>query len=68
VAFEVVVVGGVGSVWGTIVGAYVLATGETIVTATTNGEWSSAVSFALIIIILLLKPNGLFGLARVDRT
>src|ERR1700722_2206484 len=68
VAFAVVVVGGVGSVWGTIVGAYVLATGETIVTATTNGEWSSAVSFGLIIVILLLKPNGLFGMAKVDRT
>jgi branched-chain amino acid transport system permease protein len=67
-AFAVVVIGGVGSVWGTLVGAFVLAAGETAVTATTSGEWTSAVSFGLIIVILLVRPNGLFGQAKVDRT
>lgn len=66
-AFAAVVLGGVGSVWGTMVGAVVLASGETIVRATTSGLWTDAVSFAIILLVLLALPNGLFGRARVDR-
>ena len=60
-AFAVVVLGGVGSMWGTLIGAFVLAGGETLVTATTSGIWTSAVSFGLIIAVLLVRPSGLFG-------
>lgn len=66
--FAVVVLGGVGSIWGSLVGAFVLAGGEVLVTATTSGVWTDAVSFGLIIVILLLRPNGLFGRMAVDRT
>jgi len=60
-AFAAVVVGGVGSIWGTLLGAFILAGGETLVTATTSGIWTSAVSFGLIIVVLLVRPSGLFG-------
>jgi len=60
-AFAVVVLGGVGSIWGTLIGAFILAGGETLVTATTSGIWTSAVSFGLIIAVLLIRPSGLFG-------
>jgi branched-chain amino acid transport system permease protein len=60
-AFAVVVLGGVGSMWGTLIGAFILAGGETLVTATTSGIWTSAVSFGLIIAVLLVRPSGLFG-------
>jgi branched-chain amino acid transport system permease protein len=63
-AFAVVVLGGVGSMWGTLIGAFVLAGGETLVTATTSGIWTSAVSFGLIIAVLLVRPSGLFGKVR----
>jgi branched-chain amino acid transport system permease protein len=66
-AFAAVVLGGVGSVWGTFLGAFILAGGETAVTATTSGSWTDAVSFGIIILVLLLRPNGIFGRARVDR-
>lgn len=66
-AFAAVVLGGVGSIWGTLVGAFVLAGGETLVTATTTGTWTDAVSFALIIVVLLVMPNGLFSRLKVDR-
>lgn len=66
-AFAAVVLGGVGSIWGTMVGAYVLAGAETLVTATTSGTWTNAVSFALIIVVLLIMPNGLFSRRKVDR-
>ena len=60
-AFAVVVLGGVGSMWGTLIGAFILAGGETLVSATTSGIWTSAVSFGLIIAVLLIRPSGLFG-------
>jgi branched-chain amino acid transport system permease protein len=60
-AFAVVVLGGVGSMWGTLIGAFILAGGETLVTATASGMWTSAVSFGLIIAVLLVRPSGLFG-------
>jgi branched-chain amino acid transport system permease protein len=66
-AFAAVVLGGVGSIWGTLVGAYVLAAGETVVVATTSGSWTDAVSFGIIIIVLLIRPSGLFGRQAVDR-
>lgn len=66
-AFAAVVLGGVGSIWGTLVGAFVLAGGETLVTATTSGTWTPAVSFALIIVVLLVMPNGIFSRIKVDR-
>jgi branched-chain amino acid transport system permease protein len=66
-AFAAVVLGGVGSIWGTALGAFVLAGGETVVTATTSGSWTDAVSFGIIILVLLVRPNGVFGRVRVDR-
>jgi len=66
-AFAAVVLGGVGSVWGTLIGAYILAGGTTYITATTNGSWADAVPFGIIICVLLIRPNGLLGKARVDR-
>jgi branched-chain amino acid transport system permease protein len=66
-AFAAVVLGGVGSVWGTMLGAFVLAGGETLVTATTSGTWTDAVSFGIIIVVLLFMPTGLFGQVKVDR-
>lgn len=66
-AFAVVVLGGVGSMWGTMLAAFVLAAGEVLVTATTSGIWTSGVSFAIIILVLLLRPSGLFGAVKGQR-
>jgi branched-chain amino acid transport system permease protein len=67
-AFAAIVVGGVGSIWGTLVGAYVLASTETFITATTSGTWVDAMSFGIIMVVLLIRPNGLFGRRAIDRT
>ncbi|MGI5242259.1 branched-chain amino acid ABC transporter permease [Dactylosporangium sp. CA-139066] len=66
-AFACVILGGVGSVWGTLAGAYVLAFSEVIMTVTTSGTYTDAISFAIIIAILLIRPQGLFSRAKVDR-
>lgn len=66
-AFAAVILGGVGSVWGTLVGGYVLAFTETAVTANSSGAYTDGVSFAIIVLILLLRPQGLFSRAKADR-
>jgi branched-chain amino acid transport system permease protein len=64
-AFAVVVLGGVGSIWGCMVGAFLVAGGETLVSATTSGTWTGGVAFGIIIVVLPILPNGLFNPRRV---
>ncbi|MET0740939.1 MAG: branched-chain amino acid ABC transporter permease [Candidatus Nanopelagicales bacterium] len=67
-AFAAVILGGVGSVLGVVVGSYALAMIETWVLVNTSGTWVAAVSFGIIFLVLLFRPQGLFGHAEVRRT
>ena len=67
-AFAAVILGGVGSIAGVVVGSYLLALIETIVLVETSGTWVAAVSFGIIFLVLLFRPQGLFGHAEVRRT
>lgn len=67
-AFAAIILGGVGSIAGVVVGALVLAGIETFVLVTTNGSWTPAIAFGLIFFMLLVRPNGLFGRQEVRRT
>jgi branched-chain amino acid transport system permease protein len=67
-AFAAIVVGGVGSMVGVVVGSYVLAIAETIVLTQTSGLWVDAVSFGLIFLVLMFRTQGLFGRREVRRT
>lgn len=66
-AFAAIVLGGVGSIAGVAVGALVLGLAETLVLTYTTGTWVDAISFGLILLVLLLRPRGLFGRAEVRR-
>ncbi len=71
-AFAAMVFGGLGNVWGTIVGSYVLALIENLAIGLDFGNWSipagykDAFAFAMILGIMLIRPDGLF--ARRGRT
>lgn len=67
-AFAVVVLGGVGSVLGVALGSFILALAETLVLTETSGTWVDAVSFGIIFVVLLVRPQGIFGRAQVRRT
>jgi len=62
-----VVLGGLGSMAGTVIGAYVLAGAETVVLNLNWGTWVDAVSFGLIFLVLLIRPTGIFGRKEVRR-
>ena len=67
-AFAAIILGGVGSMLGVVVGSYCLAIAETIVLTQTSGLWVDAVSFGLILLVLLIRTQGLFGRREVRRT
>jgi branched-chain amino acid transport system permease protein len=59
--FAVCVLGGMGSVWGTLVGAFVLGLAESFTSTFAGPSWAPAVSFGLLLATLVFKPSGLFG-------
>jgi branched-subunit amino acid ABC-type transport system permease component len=50
-----------------VAGAAVLAIGETLVLTFTSGTWVEAASFAVIIAVILLRPQGIFVAQKADR-
>ena len=60
-AFVAVVVGGVGSLRGAVVGGLVLGVVESTGMIRISTEWQSMVAFVVLFIVLLFRPRGLFG-------
>ena len=60
-AFVAAVFGGIGSIPGAVIGAFVIGICENIIKALGYTTFSDAFTFALLIVILLFKPTGLFG-------
>jgi branched-chain amino acid transport system permease protein len=66
-AIAIIILGGIGSVAGAVVGAYALAFGETVMVANDHASLRDVVAFAFVVLILLVKPTGLFGRQTVER-
>ena len=60
-SFVIVVFGGVGSIPGALVGGLLLGSVEELTAGLVSSRWTLAVSFTLLIVLLVVKPNGLFG-------
>lgn len=60
-AFVAAVLGGIGSIPGAMVGGLVLGVVETVVSALGYSLWRDAAAFVILILILILKPSGIFG-------
>jgi branched-chain amino acid transport system permease protein len=59
--FCVVVMAGLGSITGTLIAAIILGVAETIVLTLFGASWAPAVSFAMLLGILAVRPQGLLG-------
>lgn len=66
-AFAILVFGGVGSVLGATIAAYVIALAETLVIGYGPAGYSNAVAFALIFVMLLVRPGGIIARAKSER-
>jgi branched-chain amino acid transport system permease protein len=61
IAFAIIILGGLGSIKGAIIGGLLYGITERFATLFLNGNWGSAIAFALLIVVLIIKPNGIFG-------
>ncbi len=66
-AFVAAVFGGIGSIPGAVVGAFIIGICETFIKSMGLTTFSDAFTFALLIIILAVKPTGLFGEKFTDK-
>ena len=66
-AFVAAVFGGIGSIPGAVVGAFIVGMSETVIKGSNWSIFSDAFTFALLIIILVVKPTGLFGEKVTDK-
>jgi len=59
--FAITVLGGMGSIGGTLVAALILGVAESLTATFSGPSWSLAVSFGLLLLALAVRPSGLFG-------
>lgn len=62
-AFVAVIVGGIGSIKGAIIGGFALGMVESLGMLRIPTEWQSSIAFMLLFLVVLLRPQGLFGAA-----
>lgn len=60
-AFIAAVLGGIGSIPGAMAGGILLGIAETLTKGFLSSQYADAISFSILIIILLVKPSGIFG-------
>ncbi|MDJ0824612.1 MAG: branched-chain amino acid ABC transporter permease [Rhodobacter sp.] len=58
-AFEAVIIGGLGSLWGTLAGGIIIGVAQTV-GAAINPEWQILAGHVAFLVVLLLRPRGLF--------
>ena len=66
-AFVAAVLGGIGNIPGAMVGGLVLGIAEVLVAGYLSPTYRDAIAFALLIVILLVRPAGLFGKAVAEK-
>lgn len=60
-AFAIIIIGGLGSIPGAIIGGLLYGLAENTAVYFLGGVWRDAVAFALLIIVLVIRPTGIFG-------
>jgi len=66
-AFVAAVLGGIGSIPGAVVGGLLIGLAEQLTAGYLSPEYRDAITFVILILILVLKPEGLLGVVRVEK-
>jgi branched-chain amino acid transport system permease protein len=61
IAFTAAVMGGIGNVRGAVLGGLIIGCIQQISDARIGQEWTAAIVFAYLVLIMLLRPRGLLG-------
>lgn len=63
-AFAITILGGMGNVLGALVASFMVSVIEAMSVLVIPSEWSNAIAFGLMIAVLLVRPEGIFGRSR----
>ncbi len=66
-AFTAAVLGGIGSIPGAMLGGLVLGLAESYTTGYLSGDYQDILAFSLLVCILIFRPSGLLGKAKVQK-
>lgn len=66
-AFVAAVLGGIGSIPGAMLGGFAIGIAEALVTAAGLSQWKDGVVFAILILVLLVRPTGFMGKKIVEK-
>jgi branched-chain amino acid transport system permease protein len=59
--FAIIIIGGLGSIPGAVIGGLLYGIAENMAVYLLGGIWQDAIAFTLLIIVLVIRPTGLFG-------
>lgn len=66
-AFATAIIGGLSSPWGIVVAGVAYGVVESIAAGVLGGSYREIIGFAVVILVLALRPNGLFGRAQIEK-
>jgi branched-chain amino acid transport system permease protein len=66
-AFVAAVLGGIGNLPGAALGGVIIGVTETLVSGYISSTYRDAIAFAVLILILLVKPSGLLGKKEIEK-
>ena len=62
--FACVIVGGIGSVYGALLGSYVIAFSQEFLVLFVDSSYKTTIGFVIMVLVLLIRPNGILGSRR----
>lgn len=66
-AFAVAILGGLSSAWGVMIAGLLFGVTEAMITATLGSGYTQIITFGLVIVLLAMRPDGMFGRAEVRK-
>ncbi|VVE01359.1 ABC transporter permease [Pandoraea aquatica] len=66
-AFAVAILGGLSSAWGVMIAGLLFGVAEAMITATLGSGYTQIITFGLVIVLLAMRPDGMFGRAEVRK-
>jgi branched-chain amino acid transport system permease protein len=67
VAFAAVLVGGLDSLRGAVLGAFILAAAQATVTVLVGSTWAEVMAYTVLLVVLFTRPQGILGTPGVVR-
>jgi branched-chain amino acid transport system permease protein len=65
--FPAIILGGLDSYLGAFVGALLLGALDSVIGVTLGGQWQDPVAYMVLVVVLLIRPRGLFGSREIVR-